>query len=80
MELLDRIFVTNHDWVPQYLREVVAQDFYDFRELWQSSICDKELVRATEMAKAMKKYSPLVEDISLDDDTLYEAVQQIENE
>ena len=32
------------------------------------------------MASATEKYSPLVEDISLDDDTLYEAVQQIENE
>ena len=80
MELSDRIFVTNHDWDLQYLKELVTQDFYDFRELWQSSICDKELVRATEMAKATEKYSPLVEDISLDDDTLYEAVQQIENE
>ena len=69
--------MTNKDWDPQYLRQIVSQDFYEFRELWQGSLPDKDLVKA---AENLDRYSPEVEDISLDDDTLYEAVAEIENE
>ena len=75
MDLTDRVFVANRDWDPQYLTELVTQDFYDFTEHWQNSISDMEL-----MATEGHKYSPLVEDISLDDATLCEAVEQIEQE
>ena len=80
MELSDRIFYTNHDWDPQYLRELVCQDFYEFQEHWQSSLGDKELIAESDRAMATEQYTPLMEDISLDDDTLYEAVSQIERE
>ena len=73
MELADRMFLTNRDWDPCYLRDLVSQDFYEFRELWQSNVCDGELVKAAD------KYYPEVEDISLDDDTLCNAVEEIEN-
>ena len=38
MELSDRVFVTNRDWDPQYLREIAMQDFYDFTEHYVLSI------------------------------------------
>ena len=72
------MFYTNHDWDPQNLRELVCQDFYDFKEYWQSSVADTEFVTKDEKTMATERYSLLVEDISLDDDTLYEAVTQIE--
>ena len=79
MDIADRVFITNRDWDPHYLREVVSQDFYDFTELWNINISDMELVQA-ETGGAMDRYMPLVEDISLDDQTLYKAVEQIEHE
>ena len=42
-----------------------------------SNVCDKELVSAM---VATERYSPIVEDISMDDDTLYAAVAQIKEE
>ena len=41
------------------------------------NVCDKELVSAT---VATERYSPIVKDILMDDDTLYTAVAQIEEE
>ena len=73
MELSDRMFCANRDWDPAYLQYIISQDFYEFRELWQSNIGDKELVCA-------ERYSPIVADISLDDNTLYEAVAQIKED
>ena len=78
MVIVDRLFVTNRDWDPHYLRELVTQDFYDFTEHWNNSTTDMELLAAERPFSG--KYSPMVEDISLDDDTLYEAVEQIEQE
>ena len=78
MDISDRLFATNHDWDPQYLRELVTQDFYDFSEHWQNSISDMDLVSAEGCSS--HQYCPVIEDISLDDDTLYEAVEQIEYE
>ena len=78
MDISDRVFATNCDCDPQYLRELVTQDFYDFSEHWQNSISDMDLV-ATEGCSS-HRYCPVIEDISLDDDTLYEAVEQIEHE
>ena len=77
MELTDRIFSANRDWDPSYLRYIFSQDFYEFHDLWHSNVCDKELVKEAERTE---HYSPVVEDISMDDDTLYEAVAQIEHE
>ena len=80
MELSDRIFCIDRDWDPQYLREMISQNFYEFSDLWQNGICDKELVGAVDRAMATERYCPVVEDISIDDDTLYEAVAQKERE
>ena len=77
MELSDRMFVMNHDWDPQYLRDIVSQDFYEFRDLWQSNISDCDLVRE---ANDAERYSPIIEDISMDDDTLCQAVEHIESQ
>ena len=79
MELSDRVFSANRDWDPSYLKYIFSQDFYEFRELWTSNVGDTELIEASN-ASDVKRYSPVVEDISMDDDTLYEAVSQIENE
>ena len=77
MEISDRYFVTNRDWDSCYLRELISEDFYEFKDLWQSNVGDVELVKEVEK---VDKYSPVVEDISLDDATLYNAVEEIENE
>ena len=73
MDIADCVFVTNLDWDPQYLMECVTQDFYDFTEHWQNCLSDKELIDGQ---RPGPQYCPVVEDISLDDDT----VQQIEHE
>ena len=77
MDISDRFFFTNRDWDPCYLHDIVTQDFYEFKDLWQSNMCDRELVQA---AKRIDKYMPVVEDISLNNTTLYDAVEQIEYE
>ena len=79
MDIADHVFVTNLDWDPQYLMECVTQDFYDFTEHWQNCLSDKELIDGKRLGPG-SWYCPLVEDISLNDDTLYEAVEQIEHE
>ena len=77
MELSDRFFTANCDWDPAYLKYIFSQDFYEFRELWSSNVGDKELVK---VAETSEHYSPEVEDISIDDEALYDAVTQIEQE
>ena len=67
----------NRDWDLTYLRYIFSQDFYEFRELWNNTTGDNELVHEVEKTEP---YTPIVEDISLDDDTLYEAVAQIEEQ
>ena len=79
MDLVDRIFTTNRDWDPAYLRYIFSQDFYEFHDLWASNMCDKELIKVVEKTES-KRYTPIVEDILVNDDTLYAAVDQIEKE
>ena len=79
MELAERIFTVNQDWDPTYLRYIFSQDFYEFRELWSSNVGDKDIVAFAEKSEN-EWYQPIVEDISLDDSTLYNAVIQIEKE
>ena len=78
MELSDRIFTVNRDWDPSYLRYIISQDFYDFCDLWANALPNEELLRATESSPG--RYCPVVEDLSVDNDTLYEAVAKIEEE
>ena len=75
MEISDWALVHNKDWDPAYLVEIFNQNFFEFSDLSQSAITDEDFV--CEMDK-MEKYNPLVEDISLDDSALCEAIEQIE--
>ena len=77
MEISDRDLCHNMDWDPNYLKDIFQQDFYEFPELWNMNVNENELVK---VAENVEKYSPTVEDISLDDETLTCAVKQIENE
>ena len=77
MDISDRLFFTNRDWDPCYLHTIVSEDFFEFKELWETNVCDKELVQ---VADKVDHYCPIVEDISLDDETLCRAVEQIEKE
>ena len=77
MEVSDSTLCRNRDWDPNYLKEIFNEDFYDFTELWGTSVMDTELLKDVEQ---VEKYCPVVEDISLDDDTLCSAVENIEKE
>ena len=59
------------------MAEVFTQDFFEFNELWSSNVTDKQLV---EDSNKLEKYCPIVEDISMDDETLCAAVEKIEDE
>ena len=69
--------MSNRDWDPCYLHEVVSQDFFEFEELWRSNIKDMDLV--SELTKVEDKYCPITEDINLDDEVLCSAVEEIEH-
>ena len=58
------------------MQQLLSQDFYDCDELWSSKIGDMELVKEVEK---VERYSPIVEDISLED-ILCSAVEKIEEE
>ena len=72
MELSDNYLRTNRDWDPSYLSMLFDQDFHDVSDLWSSNVQDSDLVSAIDK---LEIYSPEVEDISLDDCTLCEAVE-----
>ena len=75
MELSDRLLTVNRDWDPSYLRSLFDTDFYEFNQLWTCEIEDSDLVKA---ANDVEMYSPIVEDISMDDSELCTAVEKIE--
>ena len=77
MEISDDMMARNRDWDPSYLGHLFSEDFYDFKDLWQSPVSDSQLVQ--DVAN-LDKYSPIVEDISMDDEVLCKAVEKIENE
>ena len=77
MEVSDSCFITNLDWDPCYLHELFREDFFEFTELWKSNVEDSDLIK--EMNK-LEKYSPITEDISLDDNQLCTAIAKIEHE
>ena len=67
----------NLDWDPSYLSLNFDQNFYDMSQLWNASCStsDSDILRAMD-----QKYLPIIEDISIDDDSLCEAVEAIENQ
>ena len=77
MEVSDDYLKVNQDWDPSYLEELLCEDFFDFTNLWESNIQDCELLK--EMDR-VERYSPITEDISLDDEKLCTAVEKIEHE
>ena len=77
MEIPDRLLYTNMDWDPSYLQLIFSQDFYDFSHMWSSNVTDMELVQESEK---VERYCPITEDISMDDSTLCQAVEMIEEE
>ena len=77
MELSDEVLCDNHDWDPGYLALLFSEEFNDFSEMWNSNVSDGEVVKEVNKVEA---YKPIVEDISLDDDILCQAVEQIESE
>ena len=70
----DVVLNRNRDSDPSYL---MADDFYEFKELWSLNVSDSDLVTET---NNIEHCCPIVEDISLDDNILYLAVEQINNE
>ena len=76
-ELWDSDFLLNFDWDPNYLQSIFDVDFYDTSDLWDNNIQESELVEAVEI---VERYSPIVEDISIEDELLCSAVEQIEEE
>ena len=77
MDVSDRSLVCNRDWDPAYLSEIFVTDFEEFPDLWDSNITDMDLVSHVEK---VERYCPIVEDISVDDDRLCQAVEAIEKE
>ena len=74
-------FWSDLDWDPVYLASIFDREFDDMSELWNASgsVSDSDLLQGiTSMEN--NKYSAIVEDISLDDDVLYSAVEHIEHE
>ena len=79
---LDEDFHSNLDWDPCYLSFIFDVEFDDMSDLWDfdQSSKDSELVEVMDGYKKSDKYVPLVEDISLDDEFLRDAVETIEHE
>ena len=59
-----------------YLEALFSVDFEDNSDLWLSDMDDSELLHVAEHSE---RYSPTVEDISMEDCELYSAVGQIES-
>ena len=77
MEVSDRHLLDNRNWDLCYLKDIFDIDFNDSSELWINDIDDMELVQ---VANDVERYSPIVEDISMDDTELCKAVEKIEEE
>ena len=79
---LDEDFHSNLDWDPCYLSIIFDVELDDMSDLWDfdQSLKDSELVEVMDGYEKSDKYVPLVEDISLDDEFLRDAVETIEHE
>ena len=73
----DDIFV-NSDWDPCYLSLIFDESFDNMSELWNEEYVPDSVI--LQNVDEREFYSPLVEDISLDDDELRNAVEEIESE
>ena len=73
----DNELLTCLDWDPVYLAHLFSEDFNDMSSLWNSEIVsDSEMLKIN--VESEEKYQPVIEDISLEDDMLHDAVNRIE--
>ena len=79
MDVSDSLLVSNLDWDPSYLITLFSDDFDDNTDMWNSSLTDGQLLHYSQQLDR-EMYAPVCEDISLDDDTLRDAVENIEKE
>ena len=77
MELSDSYLCLNCDWDPSYLHSIFDKSFDDCSELWINEVEDSALIREMEH---LEHYCPIVEDMSIEDEVLCNAAEQIENE
>ena len=81
---MDDVLFHDLDWDPDYLAGIFDTSFdniVEIGDMW----CQNELVSDHELINSVENvgrevYKPIVEDISMDDDTLCHAVEQIESE
>ena len=74
----DEDLLVNLDWDPLYLRSIFDINFNDMSDLWNcDSISDSDLLQ---MFSTSEIYSPITEDITIEDHVLLKAVSQIESE
>ena len=76
-ELEDTSVFINIDWDPVYLASIFDVDFHDTSNLWDNNMTDQDIM---DTVNHMEKYCPVVEDISIEDEVLCSAVEQIESE
>ena len=76
MEYVD--FTSNLDWDPVYLSRIFESEFEDYSNLWddEHSVSGREMMEVAEGGN----YCPIVEDISIDDDTLCSSIEEIETQ
>ena len=77
MDVPDSALFCNRDWDPVYLRDIFESDFNDFSDLLCSDVNYMDLLSHVE---EVEHYCPIVENKSLDDETLCKAVEGIERE
>ena len=73
----DYELISNLDWDPGYLSMLFESDFNDMSDLWNDSlgVSDSEILHAMDT-----RYCPIIEDISIDYECLYNAVEVIESQ
>ena len=76
MDISDSVYIRNLDWDPSYLKSIFDIEFDNYSDLWCSEMDDTELVNTV---TELEKYFPIVEDISLDDIDLCNAVEKVES-
>ena len=72
----DSDLMSNLDWDPSYLSTIFDVDFNDMSDLWSSSsVSDNDILHGMDL-----KCSPILDEFSLDDEFLYNAVEAIEHQ
>ena len=77
MDISDEVFICNRDWDPVYLSGIFDEEFFDFSDMWRSSVSDGELVSASQKVKKQISLSSM-DDESSDDIYLRNVVEQLE--